>query len=76
MDGRRPAQQPRLLDLKYSETLRALQEENSQKPQQQQQQQEDARGLKQVRPPSAAGKTVACNPHFKVREPIDVTSAN
>ena len=45
------------MDLKYSETLRALQEENQNQP-------TDNRGLKQVRPGQV--KTVASNPHFKV----------
>lgn len=66
-------QQARHLDLKYSETLRVLREENennSRKQQQQphqQQQPVDARGLKSVHhSPSAPMKTVASNPHFKV----------
>lgn len=49
------------LDLKYSETLRALRETETN----QQQQNRDARGLKEVRP-AAPMKVVASNPHFKV----------
>lgn len=48
------------MDLKNSETLRALMEENEKN-----NMQRDARGLKEVRP-AAPIKTVASNPHFKV----------
>jgi hypothetical protein len=50
--------------LKYSETLRALRETETNQ-HQQQHNNRDARGLKEVRP-AAPVKVVASNPHFKV----------
>ncbi|XP_046440653.1 uncharacterized protein LOC124191462 isoform X3 [Daphnia pulex] len=58
-----PAQPGRKLDMKNSETLRALMEENEKN--NKAAAQRDSRGLKEVRP-AAPVKTVASNPHFKV----------
>ncbi len=53
----------RYLDMKNSETLRALMEENETN--NKKSAQRDARGLKEARP-AAPVKMVASNPHFKV----------
>ncbi|XP_046645110.1 uncharacterized protein LOC124335680 isoform X2 [Daphnia pulicaria] len=58
-----PAQPGRKLDMKNSETLRALMEENEKN--NKAAAQRDSRGLKEVRP-AAPVKTVASNPHFKI----------
>ena len=57
------AQPGRKLDMKNSETLRALMEENEKN--NKSAAQRDVRGLKEVRP-AAPVKTVASNPYFKV----------
>ncbi|KZS04702.1 PDZ and LIM domain protein 3 [Daphnia magna] len=58
-----PANPARKLDMKNSETLRALMEENEKN--NKTSAARDSRGLKEVRP-AAPVKTVASNPHFKV----------